>query len=844
MRATRAVPVVTLALFIVITGIVWADTMTANRHGGRTNMRATRAIPVVTLALFIVITGIVWADTMTAERHQQVIKPLLETMDKVNSTGHYQPTVESLDKYTVPEWYADAKFGIFIHYGVFSVPGFAGLGCWYGNGMYTKDSQTWKFHRETYGPQDKFGYKDLAPMLTADKWNPDEWASLFKEAGARFVVPVANFHDGFAMWDSKLTDWNCVKTGPKRDYVGLLAAAVRKQGLKFGISWHRFFQPEFFAPGRNKPDTDIHPPYSGTPWSPYGPDSVTRDFIDDSLGRFVELIDGYKPDLIWLDYDSGLVPKEDLRRLAAFYFNRAAQWKKGVAINDKHEDLFPKCIVLDFERGKASGIKPDLWQTDTSVSWRDWSYIRDDSFKPVDLLIHELIDIVSKNGVLLLDVGPKPDGTIPEEPQRLLRAIGAWLKVNGEAIYGTRPCWALGFGEGTANSGGGALSDTAIDYTAQDYRFTQKGNVIYAIAMSWPEDEDHFLIKSFNNNTTLASGGISSVKLLGCNEKLDWKLTADGLWIRKPATKPCNTAYAFQITTGGIIVEQLDALRVDDKQVQVKIRVRNLDKKHTDKEITFYDNGKSIGKASFSLANSESLTRSITFDVPRKTQNETISAGLAGRPPFSKQCVLFNPPANMASWKFDGKSTLAGSGLGKFDKLTLSLWTKTDALKENWTALLNTFDWKQGGLHVQYVPSGQLQVSLKYTADGVIDAHSVALPGTAKGWSLVTLTYDASTRQFEVFIDGKLDSKITVPSSCSIDLDAFALGGWGGARHFIGRIADVRIFNRVLTPDEISSLSEGKAISDGLIAAWDFKDQSGDVVKDSSGHGYDLRKNQ
>ena len=232
------------------------------------------------------------------------------------------------------------------------------------------------------------------------------------------------------------------------------------------------------------------------------------------------------------------MPKEDLRRFAAYYFNRAAEWKKGVAINDKHEDgVFPKCIVLDFERGKTSELKPYLWQTDTSVSWRDWSYIRDDSFKSTDLLIHELVDIVSKNGVLLLDVGPKPDGTIPEEPQKILRAIGAWLKVNGDAIYSTRPCWALGYGEGASNSGGGGFSDRDQGYTAHDFRFTQKGNAIYAFAMSWPEDEDHFLIKSFNARTRLASGGISSVKLLG--SKTRWignsPATASGLRNQPPS---------------------------------------------------------------------------------------------------------------------------------------------------------------------------------------------------------------------------------------------------------------------------------------------------------------------
>jgi len=363
--------------------------------------------------------------------------------------------------------------------------------------------------------------------------------------------------------------------------------------------------------------------------------------------------------------------------------------------------------------------------------------------------------------------------------------------------------------------------------------------------MNWPDNEDHFLIRSFNNRTTVASGGVSSVKLLGAKEPLDWKLTSDGLWIRKPAAKPCSTAFAFQITTKGICVERLDATRVDDGHIQVEVRVRNLDKKAATHEITFYNNEKAIGKASFSLGKSESVTRSFTFETPRKTQNETISAGLAGGLPFSTQCPLFNPPAKIASWVCDGKSMLSGSGLGKLDKLTLSLWTKTDALRENWTALLNTPGWEKGGFHVQYLKSGRLQVSLKYSADGIVDVQSTASPGLAKGWSLVTVTYDSAARKAEVFVNGKLDSKITTNSAFPVDLDAFSLAGWStGARRFIGRIADVRIYDRVLTSEQISSLVEGKAIADGLIAAWDFKGQAGDTVKDTSGHGHDLKKAQ
>ena len=429
-------------------------------------------LPVVACAL-----GPANAAEMTAEKHQAVLDKLMATMGKVVHDGPYKPTEDSLNAYTAPQWYADAKLGIFMHYGLFSVPGYSGVGCWYGNNMYDAKSGAFKFHRETFGPQDQFGYKDFAPHLTASRFDADQWVALFKEAGARFVVPVSCFHDGFAMWDSKLTDWNAVQKGPKRDYDGLLASASRKQGLKFGVAWHAFFRPDFFRPGR-RPGTDMRPPYAGTPWSIYGPGEVpvSREFIDDSLGRLVELIDGYRPDLIWFDFDTQYIPPQDLRRIMTFYFNRAAQWKKGVAVNDKHEHLFPShAIVLDFEHGKTSGMRSELWQTDTSVSWRDWSYMRNDSFKTVDELARELVDIVSKNGVLLLDIGPRPDGSIPPEPQAILRGVGAWLKVNGEAIYGTRPCLALGFGEGPHNSGGGGFSDRQVDFNHHDFRFTQKG---------------------------------------------------------------------------------------------------------------------------------------------------------------------------------------------------------------------------------------------------------------------------------------------------------------------------------------------------------------------------------
>ena len=502
-------------------------------------------------------------DQMTAERHDAELAKLLESEGKAITAGPYQPTADSLNRHTTPEWYADAKLGIFIHWGLYSVPGYAGRGCWYGHDMYDPEalcaamkkprikSGAFDFHRETYGPADQFGYKDFAPYFTASAFDADAWVSLFKEGGARFVVPVSAFSDGFAMWDSKLTDWNVVKVGPHRDYDGLLAAATRRQGLKFGVSWHCFYRPYWFRKGSHEAN-DMHPPYAGTPWSLYGPSTITPEFVQDCFGRLVELVDGYRPDLVWFDNDTGCVPEAELRRFAAFYFNRAEEWKQSVAINDKTSHFPPHSIVFDIERGKQSDLRPELWQCDTSVSWFDWSYIHEDSFKTVDQLVHELVDIVSKNGVLLLNIGPRGDGSIPPEPQALLRGVGAWLKTNGEAIYGTRPCQALGFGEGTHNSGGGTLSDKAVQYNCQDFRFTQKGAVVYAIAMDWPAVTDHFLIKSLP--VKAVDGTIADVRLLGNAAPLEWKTTEQGLWIRKPARPPCDGAYAFAITVNGKLV--------------------------------------------------------------------------------------------------------------------------------------------------------------------------------------------------------------------------------------------------------------------------------------------------
>ena len=261
--------------------------------------------------------------------------------------------------------------------------------------------------------------------------------------------------------------------------------------------------------------------------------------------------------------------------------------------------------------------------------------MRNDSFKTVDELVRELVDIVSKNGVLLLDIGPRPDGSIPPEPQAILRGIGAWLKINGEAIYGTRPCWALGFGEGPHNSGGGGFSDRQVDYTHRDFRFTQKGNVLYAIAMDWPEVDDHFLIKSLSDRSTLATGGIATVSLLGSTVPLDWKLGPKGLWIRRPAVRPCDGAYAFKIELRGLSVEKLTAERIDNKQMRVELRLRNLDAQPVQQEIAISINGHAVGAQ---VVCPKTVGNGLSLDRPRgrrrRTPVETITASAPEGKPF------------------------------------------------------------------------------------------------------------------------------------------------------------------------------------------------------------------
>ena len=482
---------------------------------------------------------------------------LLKDVDTVDHQGPFRPDWDSLQKYETPEWYRDAKFGIFIHWGAYSVPAFGNE--WYPRMMYVEGSSEYKHHIATYGPQDKFGYKDFIPLFKAEHFDPSAWAELFKKAGAKYVVPVAEHHDGFAMYDSGLSDWTVAKMGPHRDTTGELAKAVRAAGLHFGVSSHRVEHNFFLGPGRKIP-SDVNDPQNAALYGPAqnwmmnrGGTPLNNDFTyvsaawaDDWLARSTDLVEKYHPDIVYFDWWIGQpLIRPNLTRFAAFYYNSSLKYGDHVGvINYKDYAMQDHSAVLDLERGQLGDIRPQPWQTDTSVSNKSWGYIKDDTFKSPEFVIDQLIDIVSKNGNLLLNIGPRSDGTIPEEVQRVLLDVGAWLNVNGEAIYGTRP-WSV-YGEGPTKVAVGSFHDTdTTNYTPEDFRFTTKGDVLYAIGLAWPANGEA-VIRSLA--TTAGSKPVQSVALLGSDAKLQFEQRPDGLHLRVPAQPRAQYAYVVRVT--------------------------------------------------------------------------------------------------------------------------------------------------------------------------------------------------------------------------------------------------------------------------------------------------------
>ena len=497
----------------------------------------------------------VWQQASSAYDSRR--NELLADVDRYDAAGPYRPDWQSLSQSEVPDWYKDAKFGVFIHWGLYSVPAFGSE--WYPRNMYLEGSAVNKHHVETYGPLTKFGYKDFIPMFKAEKYDPDAWAKLFKSAGFKYVVPVFEHHDGFTMYDSGLSDWTAKKMGPHRDLAGDLATAIRAQGLHLGASSHRI-EHDWFLEGGRREDSDVNDPKYAAFYGPAhrqrGPVGGDQSLLDnwtyvspqyakDWLARDAEIVEKYHPDIMYFDWWIGNPDvRPYLAKFAAFYYNESMAEKRPIGvINYKSLAMEAGAGVLDLERGQLSEIRPLYWQTDTSISNKSWGYIENDTFKSPTFVVHQLVDIVSKNGNLLINIGPRSDGTIPHEVQQVLLDVGAWLEVNGEAIYGTRP-WRV-FGEGPTKVEAGQFHDTDTKpYVSEDFRFTTKGDALYAIELGWPTGGEAII---HSLASSIGTDRVRSVTLLGAKGRISFHQEADGLHLKLPNEPEGQIAYAFKV---------------------------------------------------------------------------------------------------------------------------------------------------------------------------------------------------------------------------------------------------------------------------------------------------------
>jgi alpha-L-fucosidase len=474
----------------------------------------------------------------------------------------YTPTWPSVDLHPpAPEWFQDAKFGIYFHWGVFSVPAFANE--WYPRSMYLNgspennhhkqvygDPAAWPYHNFINGARDKAGnWVQFAPKLKSagGNFDPDEWAQLFVDAGAKFAGPVAEHHDGYSMWNSASNEWNSVRTGPKLDLVGLHANAIRAKGLKFMLSMHHMYHfSGYFDQAPQQSDPSLRKLYGQLGWGTH-----EQLWFD----RLKEVIDGYQPDLIWQDGGLQYINETQRLKFLAHYYNQAVAWNKDVVTTHK-DGLNDRNSVFDYERGGPAGIRNPFWLTDDSISSSSWCYTVGIGYYSLAAMLHSLVDRVSKNGNVLLNIAPMADGTIPSGQRTILLGMGDYLRRFGESLYATR-AWTA-FGEGPTQMGGGSFVQPR-EGTNRDIRFTRnKANtVLYATVMGWPG--------STLNITTLNSNRINltsltSVQLLGSTAGTYIDLpnrtqTGSALQISMPSTNPpySASAYVVKLTFSGPI---------------------------------------------------------------------------------------------------------------------------------------------------------------------------------------------------------------------------------------------------------------------------------------------------
>jgi len=504
--------------------------------------------------------------------------------------GPFQPSWDSLKHYQCPEWFQDAKFGLWAHWTAQCVPE---QGDWYARRMYETGSADYKYHVANYGHPSKFGFKDVDNLWKAEKWDPEKLMDLYVRAGAKYFVALANHHDNLDCYDSKYQPWNTLNVGPKKDIVGTWAKVAREHGLRFGVTVHAAHAWSWFEPaqGADKDGPLRGVPYDGkltkadgkglwwegldpqdlyaqnhTPgkklvwdWDASKGSSVPDKAYSEKLfNRTIDLIDKYQPDLLYFDdHVLPLYPVSDIGlRIAAHYYNANMQWHGGrneAVLNGKVlSEEQRRCMVWDIERGQSDRIEPFVWQTDTCIG--QWHYNRktfvEHKYKKPATVITMLVDIVSKNGNLLLNVPVKGDGTIDADEVACLEGVAKWMAVNSECIYGTRP-WKVS-GEGAALKSAAPIKAQGFNegknkpYTAEDIRFTTKAGALYATCLAVPKAAVR--IQSLGTDAKLAGQAVAAVQLLGSTAKLDWKQEPGALVIQLPPALPSDYATVFKVT--------------------------------------------------------------------------------------------------------------------------------------------------------------------------------------------------------------------------------------------------------------------------------------------------------
>jgi len=491
---------------------------------------------------------------------------------------HYEPTWTSLSTHPMPRWLRDAKLGIYTHWGPYSVAGYGGNrkfinGSWYARHMYLEGRAEHVHHGKHFGePSPSQGYKDMIPRFTAEKFDPRQWAELFARSGAKFAGPVAIHHDNFAMWDSRINPWNAAAMGPKRDITGELAEAIRGQGMRFIATFHHAYNWWFFPKSE---DFDTLDPESEMLYSRRKEplDLPDDKFHDDWLGMVREVVEGYEPDLIWFDFGLGWLRDRYRRAMLAHYYNWAAERGREVAVTYKKTgagyNLPPLTAMLDFEMGKMNELTAYPWLTDSSIDTGpggSWSHVGNVGFKSAERLVHNLVDRVSKNGYLLLNVGPRGDGSIPRGAQEALEKLGDWLAINGEAVFGTVP-WIIAEEGPTGGAASGSFNEgSELRFNSGDIRYTAKGDCLYAICLGRPGDRLTLRkLRDVNVNPNATHTGTSPVvcgqsvsaqdirqiTMLGVDGPLPWAFDQDGLQIDMPERVPSDIAVALKIELTG-----------------------------------------------------------------------------------------------------------------------------------------------------------------------------------------------------------------------------------------------------------------------------------------------------